>query len=136
MYKCKDVRYQWMIILVQVLDWMFVVLKNTMLLAASKQLNEQMDERNQQAQETAQIKHNHDIVFSLVQMEVLDDSNAFAAQDQHHMSDRFETLLSPAAINKRSGMSHSQGTTAHCKPPLCRRTQEWTHSAQSTNAAD
>jgi hypothetical protein len=65
--------------------------------------------------------------------EVLDDSNAFAAQDQHHMSDRFETLLSPAAINKRFGVNHSQ---AHCKPTLCKPTQEWTHSAQSTNAAD
>jgi hypothetical protein len=64
------------------------------------------------------------ILLACQNCEGADDSNAFAAQDQHHMSDRFETLLSPAAINKRSGMSHSQGTTVHCKPPLCRRTQE------------
>jgi hypothetical protein len=47
------------------------------------------------------------VVLAGSNREVLDDSNACAAQDQHHMSDRFEISRSPAAISKNSATSES-----------------------------
>ena len=80
------------------------------------------------------------VVLAGPNREGADVRKACAAQNQHHMSESFEILRSPAAIYQNSAakdqeqVDKNQETTAHCKPPLCIQTQEWTHSAQSTNA--
>ena len=75
------------------------------------------------------------VVLAGPNREGADVRKACAAQNQHHMSESFENSRSPAAIYKdQEQVDKNQETTAHCKPPLCIQTQEWTHSAQSTNA--
>jgi hypothetical protein len=47
------------------------------------------------------------ILLACQNCEGADDSNACAAQDQHHMSDHFENSRSAAAISKNSATSES-----------------------------